>query len=604
MVFFQSMPRINKNLIKKHILTLESIKNSKGIVDELVKNSSFALVCLFLKFVREDYFTYGELSSFKIFFEEKRLDYINFLIKCQETKHNIQQCLLHQEDNFIKYNSIIGHLFADFKIDHSLEHDHEKNKFTTIIDQDILCLNQENKYSKFYFFQENSSENFYAVFLYNQYQKINIILYNPRIGLKKFIGNELDLFKETFDKLLKKGKNNYTSYSIKIYKEVLKEQTVPSIDSQTFYKILENSAAKFTQFIADKNYINIANHIKEELTICDSIKKINYLNTKDLSIFNFFINKKCELIHKIKNNLDIIYEKSFWIIFLIHFYSLTPELKEEKLCNLDPFLGKENIYDFLVNFYNKKCSISHYQSKKIICLIIIHTYKKIMLSPNRIPYFSNLVSIQLSEKQIEEEKRRTINIPKNIEKTLTDWHKINVIFNERHISKRFNGTFQAMIGFENIGKVHIPVGAKKVPTIQQFENHFLTSTNCNDINFIKYASEILNLNIFEYFNHFFDFPTESLQYCYNLTNSNIFLQKSCPNLYDIALVYYLDEIRTSNGQKKLYNPIFFTVTFAIELKNIECRVLNFQAGFLNTMIFSEESEKFQELLRRKLLENK
>ena len=117
-------------MIKKHILTLESIKNSKGIVDELVKNSSFALVCLFLKFVREDYFTYGELSSFKLFFEEKRLDYINFLIKCQETKLSIQHCLSSQEDKLIKYNSIIGHLFADYIIEDSNEHELERNNLS------------------------------------------------------------------------------------------------------------------------------------------------------------------------------------------------------------------------------------------------------------------------------------------------------------------------------------------------------------------------------------------------------------------------------------------------------------------------------------------
>ncbi|WGL59021.1 hypothetical protein QEJ31_10870 [Pigmentibacter sp. JX0631] len=603
MVFFQSMPRINKNLIKKHILTLEPIKNSKGIVDELVKNSSFALVCLFLKFVKEDYFTYGELSSFKMFFEEKRLDYINFLIKCQETKHNIQYCLSNQEDLLLKYNSIIGQLFPDYIIDSVFEHEIESNKFSTLLDREIAQLIQENKYSKFYFIKENCSENFYAVFLYNQYQKINIILYNPRIGLKKFLGNELDLFKETFDKLLKKGKNNYTSFRIKIYKEVLEEKTAPCIEAQAFYEILQNSANKFTQFINDKNYIHIANHIKDELAICESMNKVCY-NAKDPTIFNIFINKKCELIHKIKNNLDVIYEKSFWIIFLIHFYSLTPELKEEKLCNLDSFLGKEKIYDFLVNFYNKKCSISHYQSKKITCLIIIHTYKKMLLFSYRIPYFLNLVSIQLNYNQIEEGKKLVRSIPKNIDKTLSNWHKINIIFNERHISKRFNGTFQSMIGFENIGRVQIPLIAKKMPTIQQLENHFLTSTNCNDLNFIKYCTEILNQNIFEYFKRLFDFSKDGFQYLYNFPFSNIFLQKSCPNLYDIALVYYIDELKTRDDQKKLLHPIFFTIAFAVELKEDSFQALNFQTGFLNTMIFSDECEKFQELLRRKMLENK
>ena len=50
MVFFQSLPRINKNLLKKNILSLDAVKNSKEIMDDLVKNPSFSLVCLFLKF--------------------------------------------------------------------------------------------------------------------------------------------------------------------------------------------------------------------------------------------------------------------------------------------------------------------------------------------------------------------------------------------------------------------------------------------------------------------------------------------------------------------------------------------------------------------------
>ncbi len=593
MVFFQSLPRINKNLIKKNILSLDTFQNSKEIMDDLLKNPSFSLVCLFLKFIKEDYFTYGELSSFKNFFEEKKLEYVNFLIKCQELKNNVEEERSDLEETHSdKYNTIINTFFSTLNIQNSSQHDHEKKQFTHYLDKDIFDLTKHNSYSNFYIIQEdNSSLNFYALFIYYQYQKLNLIIYNPKIGLKKFDANEIELFKETFDKIIKKSTKKYLSYKIKIDKEKVKKQITYNVSLKDFQEIIQKTTKKFNQYMAEKNHIYLSQVIKDDIALSQFFVPIDNKGVEHEYYFNIFVLRISEYIHKLKNNLDIIYEKSFWIIFLINYYSHHSNLKEVELCALDPFLSKEKIYDFLVNFYNKKCTISSYQSKKIICLIVINTYKQLILNKQRIPYFSHLKTFEIIDENSNLARKITSLLPNNLNKTLQDWNNINVIYNERHISKRFNGTFQAIIGFGGIGKTIIQPTVKKIPTAQQFENHFITSTNCNDSTFCKYSMGLINSETFD--NLSFLFNSKNTEYMYNQLYKYIFIQKTCPQLYDFCFVYYIDEIKKNDEIIKLQQPILFSIVFPLAVNEDKANIVNFQLGILNSSHTNLQTEEFK-----------
>lgn len=601
MVFFQSLPRINKNLLKKNILSLDAVKNSKEIMDDLVKNPSFSLVCLFLKFIKDDYFTYGELSSFKNFFDEKKLEYINFLIKCQEMKYNLNEEQEAEETQYQNYNTIINTLHSGLNIQKGFLHDHKNKPFIKYLDTEIQDLIKQNSYSNFYVIQEDSAcLNFYGVFIYFQYQKLNLIIYNPKIGIKKFDANEIDLFKETFDKIIKKSNCYYFSYKINIEKEKVKKQYTYNISLKDFQDIIQKTAKKFNQYMAEKNYIYLSQVIKDDTALSQFFISIDNKGADQENLFNVFILRVSEFIQKLKNNLDIIYEKSFWIIFLINYYSHNHNLKEIELCSLDPFLSKEKIYDFLVNFYNKKCTISSYQSKKIICLIIINTYKQLIQNKQRIPYFSHLKTFEIIDDKCNIGKKLFSLLPCNLNKTLQDWNDINVIYNERHISKRFNGTFQAIIGFGGIGKTTIQPLVKRIPTAQQFENHFITATNCNDLTFCKYCIGFLNSETFHNLSFLFNNNNSNIEYMHNPLYKYIFIQKTCPNLYDFCFIYYIDEIKKADELIKLTQPIIFSIAFPLAVQDSKVNILNFQLGILNTSHINQQTEEFKKTISLKI----
>lgn len=598
MVCFQSLPRVNKNLIKKNILSLDGIKNSKLVVDELVKNPSFSLVCLFLKFLREDYFTYGELASFKNFFEEKKGEYTNFLLKSQEVKEQIW----HEKKGAIleKYNEAIQLLFSDLIINRKLQHNHDQENFSNYLDQDILDLKIQDDHSIFYILHD-TKENLthYAVFIYYQFQKLNVILYNPKVGLKSFHSNEMNDFKTTFDKMLKKVDNTYISYKIKIAKETAKPQANPLLELEEFSDILLTTSNKFNRFIAEKNLSYFSANIREEVTLSQAIVNIDCKHLSQKYLFNIFTLRLSEFIQKLKNNLGIIHEKSFWTIFLINFYSSNQTLKETTIGSLDPLLGKEKIYDFLVTFFNKKCEIPSYQSKKIICLIIINTYKQIIYYKYRIPYFSNITTLELPAKAIEFGRKLITEVPLNSLETTRTWNNINVIYNERYISKRFNGTFQPVIGISSIGKAEFSQIVKKLPTLQQLESHFVAATQCNDLLFSKFCLGLLNEAVFERLSPFFNTNNLGLQYKYDLAQSYILIQKICPQIYDFSFIFYIHEILSNNERKSLAHPILFSLMFPLTTKDDSVQIQNFYAGFLDTMHVNEYSEQFKQLILSK-----
>jgi hypothetical protein len=84
MVIINKIKNINfyeNNTIKNKILNKE--------IEELNNNPSFALVTLFFKYIKEDFYNFGSLSIFKSYFEENSNEYLNYLLNLQEIKNTM-----------------------------------------------------------------------------------------------------------------------------------------------------------------------------------------------------------------------------------------------------------------------------------------------------------------------------------------------------------------------------------------------------------------------------------------------------------------------------------------------------------------------------------
>ena len=410
MVFSQSLPRISKNVIKKNRVHLNLIKNSKPLLDELLINPSFSLVSLFLKFIQDDYYKYGDLCIFKSYFEEKIHDCLEYLLKAQQLKTNNQLDKLKENQSESKesilnkylqsYAESITYFLHEKKttLDAVQFHEQYKNPFLDLIEKDVAKLTIEKNYSNFYFIQEISEhQNTYGIFMYFRFDKIHLVLYNPKIGIKIFNHNEIIFFKEYFNKLIKKYNKNYASFKLKIRCEKNAVQIKNTIDEISFQSIIKKSAIKFINNMNLRKNGQLLDALKEDWLYCHSILKNDKKWSKE--IFSEFFAKYAELIQKLKQNFDFLTEKNFWIFFLIEYYSTNTELNKIQLNSLDPFLGKETIFDFLNHFHNKRLVISQIQAKKIICLIIIETYKKISFFNFRIPFFPKITPISLGAVQ-------------------------------------------------------------------------------------------------------------------------------------------------------------------------------------------------------------
>ncbi|KAB8039782.1 hypothetical protein GCL60_05835 [Silvanigrella paludirubra] len=623
MVFSQSLPRISKNTIKKNHLSKNSIKSTKPILEDLIHQPSFSLVSLFLKFIENDFYAYGDLSLFKSYFENNIQQSFDYLIQTQKLKKDIYSNKIAFDENEIENqnSSNISHnnqiQIPEFKINDYINyekcikeqiqnkniiyddtdcHNQENNPFINKLEKDVQNLIQDKSYSNFYFIQDLSQkQNTYGLFVYYRFEKCQIVFYNTKTGLKLFELNELSFLNENINKLLNKDNNYYFSFKLKILHE--KNETVVNhkLNETIFQSILLKSIKEYTNFINSKKTTYLSSNSKEDYLYCQTILKKEWLDTN--VIFSEFFTKYSSLIHKLKSNMNVINEKSFWIFFLINFYSFNNEIIKNTLNTLDPFLGKEKISVFLYNYFNKKTLISSLQSKKIICLIILETYKNLSLCGFRIPFYSFINVINLGKHKFTFGKNFLESFRFDFESTIQEWNEQNIIYNERYISKRYNTTYQSIIGFSSIGKLNIESLTSDIPSYTQLENHFLTATNNNDNMVTKFCLGSLNKNNLHQIDNFLNlYLKDRFSNLLNPNNKFTFIQKISPQIHDIMVIYYIDYSIEKIEKTKLNNPIYLCYNFTVITKNNKIWTKNFNFGFLNHTIHNKYSSDINEII--------
>ena len=701
MVFSQTVPTIKLITSKSNDFNLIPLQDSKSQLNEFINNQSFSLVTLFLKFIKEDYFTYGDLSIFKSYFEDNCQSYMPYLLNLQEIKssiidngyisnhlvNNIKKSAdkleemkkqrineeskeyisnqkeynsyqkqiysyvpdlknnLSQYDNLgqikdlsnldkfqSKYENLINNFFNLKKNEDELEgfdkvssylmrynnaiyasikdtniilettycHTQNQFKFLDDLDFDIPKIAIHKNFSYYYYIQEVSGDkNTYGIFIYFRFEKIHLVFYNPQTGLKEFSYNELPKFKDIFSRLIKKYGKNYCSFRLKLQTKNKKIDLKSTINQAGLISILNLSAKNYMDHIYNKKRKFMNSIQKDDLNFCDGILKNSNLNNASSVISNIFFIKFSELIQKLKRNYDIINEKSFWMFFLINYLSRNDDLAECELNSLEPYLGKEKLFDFILNYFNKKTIIPAVQSKKVLCLIIIEVYKHISVCDFRIPFYGNIIPFSLNKKHATVAKLFFESFDFDFKTTLIDWNRENIIYNERYISKRFNGTYQPLIGFSSIGKLEVTPLNKECPTINQLEHHFLSSTECSDQKLTNFCLGVCNqthiLGLGHVLKPHFSDPNS---YFVEFNNHYIFIHKICPKIYDFMVVFYIDKVIENMETKKLNNPIYLSYVFTLEIKNDQYIIKNFNIGYLNKTV----SDKYSFEIKAKILE--
>ena len=172
------------------------------------------------------------------------------------------------------------------------------------------------------------------------------------------------------------------------------------------------------------------------------------------------------------------------------------------------------------------------------------------------------------------------------------------MYNERFISKLFNGTYHSLVGFGSIGKLKIAKTDLENPTYNQLENHFLTATNCQDTKLAKFCLGVLNKqNIFKIEDIFNLSLKENYFKLLDKEKKYIFIQKISPNIYDFMILYFIDEIREKSEKTTLTNPINLAYVFTLEIKENSFVTKNFNIGFFN----KTEKDKNIEFIKDKMI---
>lgn len=617
MVFSQSLPRISKNTIKKNHLSKNSIKGTKPILDDLIHQPSFSLVSLFLKFIENDFYAYGDLSLFKSYFENNIQQSFDYLIQTQKLKKDIHSNKITFDKNEIENSRNNQIKIPEFKINDYINyekcikeqiqnkniiyddtdcHNQENNPFINKLEKDVQNLIQDKNYSNFYFIQDLSQkQNTYGLFVYYRFEKCQIVFYNPKTGLKLFELNELSFLNENINKLINKDNNYYFSFKLKILHEKNELVVNYRLNETSFQSILLKSVKEYTNFINSKKTAYLSSTSKEDYLYCQTLLKKEWLDTS--AIFSEFFTKYSGLIHLLKSNMNVINEKSFWIFFLINFYSFNSEIIKNTLNTLDPFLGKEKISIFLNNYLNKKTLTSSLQSKKIICLIILETYKNLSLCGFRIPFYSFINVINLGKYKFTFGKNFLESFRFDFESTNQEWNEQNIIYNERYISKRYNTTYQSIVGFSSIGKLNIDSLKNDIPSYTQLENHFLTATNNNDNLVTKFCLGSLNKNNLHQIDHFLNiYLKDHFSNLLNPNNKFTFIQKISPQIHDIMVIYYIDNSIDKLEKTKLNDPIYLCYNFTVITKNNKIWTKNFNFGFLNNTTENKFKNEITEMI--------
>ncbi|WP_397601244.1 hypothetical protein [Silvanigrella sp.] len=592
-------------------------------MDDLIHQPSFSLVSLFLKFIENDFYAYGDLSLFKSYFEDNIQKSFDYLIQTQKFKkdiysnkiafdkneidnHNLTNVSHHLQiqipenikNDFINYTHCITEQIQNKNIlfENTDCHNQENNSFLNKLEKDIQNLIKDKNYSNFYFIQDLSQkQNTYGLFVYYRFDNCQLVFYNPKMGLKLFELNELSFLIENINKLLKKDNHYYSTFKLKILHEKNEAAVNYKLNETSFQSILLKSIKEYINFINSKKTNYLSSTSKEDYFYCQTLLKKEWSDTN--VIFSEFFTKYSGLIHKLKSNMNIINEKSFWIFFLINFYSFNSDIIKNTLNTLDPFLGKEKISIFLNNYFNKKTLTSSLQSKKIICLIILETYKKLSLCGFRIPFYNFFNAINLNKHKFTFGKNLLESFRFDFESTLIEWNEQNIIYNERYISKRYNATYQSIVGFSSIGKLNIDSITKDCPSYLQLENHFLTATNNNDHTIAKFCLGSLNKNNLYQIESFLSlYLKEKFSNILNPNNKYTFIQKISPQIHDFMVIYYIENAIEKQEIIKLNNPIYLCYNFTVISKNNKILTKNFNFGFLNNTIENKYTMEIAETI--------
>ncbi len=643
MVLFQNVPTVKSSVISKSQFKESPSQNSNTQLNEFINNKSFSKVTLFLKFIQEDYFTYGNLSIFKSYFEKNCNDHIwknNRLGQAPEQKNNSYQYSnleqIKEQSNLDKfqfnYEKIIHNFFGEetqtkyseelnrvswylMKYNHAISalikepnivletaycHTQTQFNFLNELDFDIQKLTIHKNFSYYYYIQEVSgNNNTYGIFVYFRFEKFHLVFYNPHSELNEFSSDEYPIFKETFNSIIHKYGKNYCSFRLKLQSV---NKTIP-INEESLISILNLSANNFTDYLQNKKTKYLKSLQKEEVNFCQNILK-NSNATSSSAIANIFFIKYSEIIQKIKRNYETINEKSFWIFFLINYLSCNDEFANFNLNKLDPKLepkmGKVKIFDFILNYFNKKITSSHIKHKKNLCLVIIEVYKHISVCDFRTPFYGNILQFSINKNHFDVAKLFFESFDFDLKQTVKNWNIQNLIYNEKYISKRFNGTYLSLIGFSFIGKLEIAPLNIENPTERQLEHHFLTATGCYDQKLTEFCLGTCNqthiLGLGQILKSYFSF--DPLSYEIEFDNHYIFVHKICPNVYDFMVVFYIDKIIENEETKNLKNPIYFSYVFTLQIKNEKHFIKNFNIGYLNKTV----SDKYSYEIKEKIIE--
>ncbi|APJ03025.1 hypothetical protein [Silvanigrella aquatica] len=608
MVFFQNLSNIKQRHFKNP--QAAELRSTQGKPKEPQEQSipiSLSLVKLFYQFIKENCFPYGNIEIFKGYFEECSVKYQESLANNPlDTSHiNLSDFIL---------NSVENHSFKNREkieereiLEKSYEIDSKHNgkmDFLNDLDIDFQKISLFKSFSYFYIIQDNSeSKNTYGIYIYSRFGKTSLIFYNPLTKIEEFKENDIDRFKEDFKTIIQDYEDKFFTNRTKL--EHGKNKSKNNIEKEDLLAIIYNSSKKYMEYIQNKKYRIIPIIIKEEYLFCKEIVDKIESRFETVVINSFFANFS-KVIQKMRKTSDVFEEKSFWIFFLMHYLTYNDSLAQLKLSELNSFLEQDknlnryHIFDFVISYFNKKFHSPRIPSKNTICLILIEVYKQIASSKYRIPFYNEINPFQLNMKQNEIVKIFFNNFQHDDILTIVEWNSQNIVYNERFISKRFNGTYIPLIGLSFIGKTQIPPLVPENPTKNQLENHFLSATDSFDTNFRKFCLSFCNhKNVFSLGNYIQLEFNKMGSFIIDLKeNKYIFIHKICPNVYDFMVVFNIQEIYENFKTKKLKNPIQLGYVFTLVIKNDEFFIKNFNIGYLNKTI----NDRFSEQMKLKIIE--
>ncbi|MBX9838787.1 MAG: hypothetical protein K2X69_10810, partial [Silvanigrellaceae bacterium] len=448
-----------------------------------------------------------------------------------------------------------------------------------------------------YIQEVSNKKNTYGLFIYSNMNKIQFAFYDPKIGIKEFNYNEYSKFKNQFSKLISNYGKNYTSFRLKIDSSTKKITPKNIMNLEGLLTLLSQSSNNYIDYINNSKCFILIGSKKEDYNFCKSILASQKTDLSHESIGNEFFIKYTNYIHKVRKNPNDLQEKSFWIFYLINYLAYNTELARAELNTLEPFLGKEKIFDIVIDYFNQKNNSLKWNTKKVISLILIEVYKNMSTYDFRIPFYYDTKQFKLNHTQNKIGKFLLESFDLDPKTTITDWNRQGFVYNDRFISKRFDGTYETFIGYNDINKDMSLKEYQNNVSNEILEKHFLKSTENKDIKFAKLCLGVCNqTHVFGIGNLLTAYFNEKYSEIINFKYKYIFIKKICENIYDFMILYYIEDITLPKKEitQKFKSPIYFNYTFSIEIKDQDYIAKNFNMGFLNKTLENNSSNNFKQ----------